>query len=94
MAIDGKALIKPEDAKMSANMMKELANTVEMILEDVSTRMNDINDESVGMYHGQYKQSELRDKLDTYKATFSLFHDQIRAYADQVVLTANTMLSQ
>lgn len=94
MAIDGKALIKPEDAKMSANMMKELANTVEMILEDVSTRMNDINDESVEMYHGQYKPSELRDKLDTYKATFSLFHDQIRAYADQVVLTANTMLSQ
>ena len=94
MSIDGKALIKPEDAKMSANMMKELANTVEMILEDVSTRMNDINDESVGMYHGQYKPSELRDKLDTYKATFSLFHDQIRAYADQVVLTANTMLSQ
>ena len=76
------------------DMMKELANTVEMILEDVSTRMRDINDESVGMYHGQRRPSELREQLDAYKATFVLFHDQIRAYADQVILTANTMLNE
>lgn len=94
MAIDGKALIKPEDAKMSAEMMKELANTVEMILDDVSKRMQDINDESVGMYHGQRKPSELREQLDNYRPLFVLFHDQIRAYADQVILTANTMLNQ
>ena len=73
---DGIARIEAEQAVSKARNMKVLADNIERLLNDVSLKMSEINDESVGTYHGQYKPSELRDRLDSYREQFHLFHDK------------------
>lgn len=92
--IDGVARIEAEQAVSKARNMKILADNIESLLNDVSLKMSEINDESVGTYHGQYKPSELRDRLDTYREQFHLFHEQVSAFSSNVEQIANKMVSQ
>ena len=91
---DGIARIEADQALIKAKNMRALAANIERLLDDVSLKMREINDESVGTYHGQYKPSELRDRLDTYRAQFSKFYDQVNAFASNVEIIANKMIAQ
>lgn len=91
MSIDGQAKILPDDARARANTMKSEAKNLESLLNDVKKRMEDINDETVGTYHGAKRPSELKAELDAFSATFSKFYTQIEKYAEDVIEAANTM---
>lgn len=92
--MDGIAKINPSEAMSKAQNMKDLANSIQDLLDRVDMRMRDINDEQVGIYHGKNKPSELRSQLDEYKRSFSNFHDQINAFANNIITTANRMLNE
>jgi len=91
MAIDGQVKILPEEARARANSMKSDAKNLESLLNDVRKKMEDINDESLGTYHGAKRPSELKAELDAFSATFSKFYEQIEKYANDVIAVANTM---
>lgn len=91
---DGIAKIQPAEAVSKAESMRQIANNIEMLLNEVDKRMQEINDESVGMYHGQYRPSELRSQLDSYRAQFNRFHEQIDSFANNVVNIAQQMLAE
>ena len=88
---DGILKIETSEARAKAEQMKSLANNIEALLSDVDTKMQEINDEDVGTYQGQYKPSELRQELDQFRATFYKFHEQINLFASDVIATADTM---
>ncbi len=88
---DGILKIETGEARAKAEQMKSLANNIEALLSDVDTKMQEINDEDVGTYQGQYKPSELRQELDQFRSTFYKFHEQINLFANDVIATADTM---
>ena len=92
--INGIAKINPGEAMSKANSMKGIAQDIETLLNKVDTRMRDINDEDTGMYHGGRKPSELRAELDEYKQGFYRFHEQIDAFADNIIRIAERMLQE
>lgn len=91
---DGVLKIETGEAKAKAEQMKTLANNIEALLNDVDAKMQEINDEEVGTYQGQYRPSELRQQLDQFRSTFYKFHEQIDLFANDVIATADTMLSE
>ncbi len=91
---DGVSKIEINEATNKAEQMKKLADSIETLLADVDTKMQEINDEETGTYQGQNRPSELRQELDTFRSTFYKFHDQINLFADNVIAAANTMLSE
>ena len=74
--------------------IKQLAENIEALLNDVDAKMQEINDEETGTYQGKYKPSELRSELDSFRATFYQASGQIKLFATDVITTANTMLSE
>lgn len=92
--INGIAKINPSEAMSKASTMKSLASDIETLLNKVDKRMQDINDEDVGLYHGRNKPSELRRQLDQYKQSFSKFHGQINIFADNIIKIAERMLQE
>ena len=91
---DGVSKIEINEATNKAEQMKKLADSIETLLADVDTKMQEINDEETGTYQGQNRPSELRQELDTFRSTFYKFHEQINLFADNVIAAANTMLSE
>lgn len=92
--MDGIAKINATEAMAKAQNMKQLANLIKDLLDQVDLRMRDINDEQTGIYHGKNKPSELRRQLDEYKRNFSNFYDQIIAFANNITTTATRMLNE
>lgn len=92
--INGIAKINPAEAMSKASSMKSMAQDIEALLNKVDNRMKDVNDEDVGMYHGRNKPSELRAQLDEYKQGFYRFHEQIDAFADNIIRIAERMLQE
>ncbi len=92
--MSGIAKINPQEAMSKANNMKSIASNIEELLNKASRKLEEINDEDVGMYHGQRRPSELRAELDEYKQTFSRFHGQIDAYSDSIIAIAQKMLAE
>lgn len=90
----GIAKINPEEARNKAELMRSLAKNINTLLDDVSKRMAEINDEDTGTYQGTKKASELREELDEFKKSFSNFYEQINTYAANIDAIANQMLVQ
>lgn len=91
---DGVLKIETGEARTKAESMKKIASEIEILLNDVNVRMQEINDEETGTYQGQYRPSELRQELDMFRGTFDNFHNQINLFADDVIKTIDTMLSE
>ena len=89
MSVDGQLRMLPEEARQRANTMRSDADNMESLLNDVRKRLEIINDDSVGTYHGARKPSEIRAELDAFAATFSKFYSQITKFAGDVETAAN-----
>lgn len=88
------ARIDPREAKAKADTMKNLARDIESLLNKVSSKLAEVNDEDTGMYHGARKPSELKAELDDYKATFHKFYEQVETYANNIITIAETMIAE
>lgn len=92
--INGIAKINPSEAMSKASNMKSLAQNIEDLLNKADKRMQEINDENTGLYHGKNKPSQLRSQLDEYKKGFYKFHEQIDIFADNIIKIAERMLQE
>ena len=92
--INGVVRIDPQEAMAKANSMKNIANSIEDLLNKVDKKLAEVNDEETGMYHGAKKPSELKAELDEYKQHFVKFHEQINKYSDNIVTIAQQMLAE
>lgn len=88
---DGVAKLNPSEATYMASVLRNNAAEIENLLNDVRTRMQDVNDSDVNMYHGKYKPSELKDELDQYASGFPAFHQQVDEYAALIDEICRTM---
>jgi hypothetical protein len=89
MSIDGQLRMLPEEARQRAKTIRSDADNMETLLNDVRKRLEIINDESLGTYHGAKKPSEIRAELDAFAATFSKFYSQITKFAGDIETAAN-----
>ncbi len=92
--MSGQERIVPQVARDNANEMRNIALNIEQLLEQVSAKMQLINDEDTGLYQGYRKPSQLRAELDSFRQTFHLASDQIIKSAKDIINTANTMENQ
>lgn len=74
---DGRLEMNLAEATAKANEMVRISTEIENLLDDVSRKMQEINDENTGTYQGSKKPAELRAELDKFKGTFSKINEQI-----------------
>ena len=91
---DGIARISPEAASDKANSLRNYASDIERILEGLSKKMAEIDDETTGTYHGGKKPSELRAELDNARREFGRFKVQIDMFAANIDATVASMLAE
>ena len=61
---DGKFIMNPGEARVRANEMTKIASELEMLLNDISRKMEEIDNVDTGVYQGDKKPAELRAELD------------------------------
>lgn len=88
---DGNLRMNPAEARAKAEEMKKIASDLETLLNEVSTRMEEIDNEDTGTYQGDRKPAELRAELDQFRSMFNLVHEQIVKSSNDIVKIANTM---
>ena len=88
---DGKILMNPAEARVRANEMTKIASELEMLLNDISRKMEEIDNVDTGVYQGDKKPAELRAELDQCRGMFNLAHEQIVKSANDIIRIANTM---
>jgi hypothetical protein len=88
---DGKFLMNPGEARVRANEMTKIASELEMLLNDISRKMAEIDNVDTGVYQGDKKPAELRAELDQFRGMFNLAHEQIVKSANDIIRIANTM---
>ena len=88
---DGGNIISPAIAKDNAQQMIRIANELRDLLDNVSTKFDEINNEQTGVYFGEKKPSELKQELDEFKGVFGKVHGQITKSANDIINIANTM---
>ena len=89
MAIDGQLKMLPEDARQRANNIKSDAENMNDLFTTIRKYLDQINDESLGTYHGARRPSELRAELDAFASTFVTFYAQVMKFASDVEAAAN-----
>ena len=67
---DGKILMNPAEARVRANEMTKIASELEMLLNDISRKMEEIDNVDTGIYQGDKKPAELRAELDQFRGMF------------------------
>ena len=92
--MDRQQTIAPQVARDNAKEMRNIADSIEALLIEVSNKMMLINDGETGLYDGYKKPSQLRVELDQFRKTFHLKHEQIKKSAADIIATANTMENQ
>lgn len=91
---DTQQKISPQAARENAQNMANIGDQIEEILEEISRRMTEVNEEDSELYYGYKKPSELRAELDQFRGTFHLTNEQIHKSANDIVTTANVMENQ
>ena len=71
---DGKFLMNPGEARVRANEMTKIASELEMLLNDISRKMEEIDNVDTGVYQGDKK--EIASKLlDDDRVDFATLAD-------------------
>lgn len=87
---DGRLVMNPAEARAKASEMKNIANELETLLNAVSRKMQEIDNTETGIYQGSRRPAQLREELDSFRATFNLAHEQIVKSANDIITIANT----
>ena len=88
---NGIMVVDTEEARTKAREMKNIAIDIEELLNDVSKKIDEINNVDTGIYQGNKKPAELKAELDDFRKLFNLVYGQILKSADDIVNIANTM---
>lgn len=88
---DGILVMNPEEARAKASEMTKIAYQLENLLNDVSKKINEIDNVDTGIYQGNRKPAELRAELDEFRTMFSLAYEQIIKSANDITAIANTI---
>ena len=88
---DGIMVMDTAEARTKASEMKTIAQEIESLLNDMSKKIDEINNVDAGIYQGNKKPAELRAELDQFRGMFNLAHEQIVKSANDIIRIANTM---
>ena len=91
---NGVVVISPVEAVRKAGEMKSLAKNLEDLLNNVSSKINEIDNVETGTYQGARKPAELRAELDSFRDMFSLAYEQIVKSADDIIALADISENQ
>ena len=87
---DGSLKITPAEARAKAAELKSISSDIEMLLNEVSTKMEEIDSVEHGVYQGDNRPAQLRGELDSFRAMFDRAHEQIVKYANEINNIATT----
>ena len=87
---DGSLKITPAEARVKAAELKSISSDIEMLLNEVSTKMEEIDSVEHGVYQGDNRPAQLRSELDSFRAMFGKAHEQIIKYANEINNIATT----
>ena len=90
----GNLKIDKSEALSKSSNIRTYANNVKDILEAVSAKMNEIDDENAGIYQGTSRSRDLKEQLDVIKQNFEPIYNQIMAFANQIDMTVNAASNQ
>lgn len=85
---DGNLVIRPEEARSRAQEMVKIAADLEDLLNTVSAKMEEIDNQETGIYQNENSSSrpaELRAQLDEFRGIFNRAYEQIRKSADDII---------
>lgn len=88
---DGNLVMDTAEARNKASEMRNLATQIEDLLNDVSKKIDEINNVDTGIYQGSKKPAELRAELDEFRKMFNLVYGQVLKSSDDIINIANTM---
>lgn len=91
---DGILKLSPAEARAKAQEMKKIADEMQTLLNEVSKRMEEIDNVETGMYQGDNRPAQLRAELDEFRAIFNKAYEQITKSSNDIVAIANVSEAQ
>jgi peptidoglycan hydrolase CwlO-like protein len=88
---NGIMIVDTDEARNKAREMRNIATEIEDLLNDVSKKIDEINNVDTGIYQGNKRPAELKAELDDFRKLFDLVYGQVLKSADDIVNIANTM---
>ena len=84
--------IETSEAIAAAEFMKTTAQNILSKLEEIGIEMEKVDNEDEQLYFNTdgKKPAALKEELDQNKATFDKFKEQVDAFADFVIVQANS----
>lgn len=91
---DGILKLSPAEARAKAQEMKKIADEMQTLLNEVSKRMEEIDNVETGMYQGDNRPAQLRAELDDFRAIFNNAYEQITKSSNDIIAIANVSEAQ
>ena len=88
---DGIMVMDTAEARSKASEMQTIAREIESLLNDMSKKIDEINNVDTGIYQGSKKPAELRAELDDFRRLFDKVYGQVLKSADDITVIANTL---
>jgi hypothetical protein len=88
---DGNMVMDTAEGRNKATEMRNIAIQIEDLLNDVSRKIDEINNVDTGIYQGGKRPAELKAELDEFRRMFANVYGQILKSSDDIALIANTM---
>lgn len=92
--MNGGNVISPTIARENAREMIQIADNLQSLLNNVSKKIDEINNEQTGLYQGSRKPAQLKEELNAFRGLFENTYDQINKSAHDIIGIANTMESE
>lgn len=91
---DGILVMSPEEARSKAIEMKNIATQLDELFNNVYTKIKEIDNVETGTYQGNNKPAQLRAQLEDFRKDFVLAYEQVIAFSDGIMTTANVSEQQ
>ena len=77
---DGILKLSPAEARAKAQEMKKIADEMQTLLNEVSKRMEEVDNVETGMYQGDNRPAQLRAELDDFRSIFNNAYEKITKF--------------
>ena len=82
---NGIMIVDTDEARNKAREMRNIATEIEDLLNDVSKKIDEINNVDTGIYQGNKRPAELKAELDDFRKLFDLVYGQVLKSSDDIV---------
>lgn len=82
-------IISITEARSKAEKMKQIADSVNELLDLITRTFDEVNKDDSTMYRGTKTAGQLRDELDGLSNTFNLIYGQVIKSADNIITMTN-----